>query len=241
MRQYIIRVLINSKLSQIWLTITTLNDVKTDLSISTHDICVQHGEKILASQLLLIKNKGYDFAPPFREMTIHLYLVGVMWRHGESLNLVTNPREHALESLRTMLVRTGMSDKNAQKRILFLNNMSQTEDGSDALAVTVGYQTMQDDNSLAMIFDEYREEMRVSGALWRFYNRGKKIMLIGGAITAFIAIWFVTIFIPSSSGIVVLAAGLFAAVLVVIPTFLVGALIYRVKFEKTPISTLPQS
>jgi len=240
-RQYIISDSINLKLSQIWLPITTLDDIKTELSISTHDICVQHGEKILASQLLFIKNKGYDFAPPFREMTIHLYLVGVMWRHGESLNLVTNPREHALASLRTMLVRTGMSDKNAQKRILFLNKISQTEDGSDALAVTVGYQTMQNANSLAMIFDEYRDEMRVSGALWRFYNRGKKIMFIGGGATAFIAIWFVTIFIPSSSGIAILAAGLSAAALVVIPTFLVGVLLYRVKFKKTPASTLPRS
>jgi len=218
-----------------------LDDIKTDLGISTHDICVQHGEKILASQLLFIKNKGYDFAPPFREMMIHLYLVGIMWRHGESLNLVTNPREHALASLRTMLVRAGMSDKNAQKRILFLNNMSQTENGSDTLAVTAGYQTMQDDDSLAMIFEEYRDETRVSGVLWRFYNRGKRIMFIGGGVAAFIAIWFVTIFIPSSSGIAVLAAGLFAAALVVIPTFLIGALVYRVKFKKTPASTLPRS
>jgi hypothetical protein len=37
---------------------------------------------------------------------------------------------------------------------------------------------------------------------------------------------------PSSSGITVLAAGLFAAALVVIPTFIIGALIYRVKFKK---------
>ncbi|MCH8223442.1 MAG: hypothetical protein IH868_08545 [Chloroflexi bacterium] len=133
-----------------------------------------------------------------------------------------------------------MSDKNAQKRILFLNNMSRTENGSDTLAVTAGYQTMQDDDSLAMIFEEYRDETRVSGALWRFYNRGKRIMFIGGGATAFIAIWFVTIFIPSSSGIAVLAAGLFAAALVVIPTFLVGALVYRVKFKKTPASTLPR-
>ncbi len=221
------------------ITITTLGDIKTNLGISTHDICVQHGEKILASQLLLIKDKGYDFAPPFLEMTIHLYLVGVMWRHGESLNLATNPREHALASLHTMLVKKGMSDKSAQKRIEFINNMSRTEDSSDVFAVTAGYQAMLDDNSLTLVLEEYRDEMRVSGALWRFYNRGKKIMLFGGAAAAFIAIWFVTIFIPSSSGIIILAAGVFAAVLVVIPTFLVGTLVYRVKFKKTLASTLP--
>lgn len=219
----------------------TLDDIKTNRGTSTHDICVQHGEKILASQLLLIKDKEYDFAPPFREMTIHLYLVGVMWRHGEGLNLSTNPREHALASLHTMLVKNGMSDKNAKKRIEFLSNMSQTEDKSDTLAVITGYQAMLDDNSLAMILEEYRDEMRVSGALWRYYNRGKKIMFIGGIVAAFIAIWFVTIFMPSSSGIVIIATGLFAAALVVIPTFLVGVLVYQVKFKKTPTSTQSQS
>ena len=224
-----------------WLTITTLDDIKTNRDTSTHDICVQHGEKILASQLLLIKDKEYDFAPPFREMTIHLYLVGVMWRHGESLNLSTNPREHGLASLHKMLVKNGMSDKNAKKRIEFLSNMSQTEDNSDVLTVTTGYQAMLDDNSLAMILEEYRDEMRVSGALWRFYNRGKKIMFIGGAVAAFIAIWLVTIFIPSTSGIVILAAGIFAAALVIIPTFLIGTLVYRLKFKKTPASTQSRS
>lgn len=223
------------------LTITALDDIKTNRDTSTHDICVQHGEEILASQLLLIKNKEYDFAPPFREMTIHLYLVGVMWRHGENLNLSTNPREHAFASLHTMLVKNGMSDKNAKKRIEFLGNMSQTEDNSDTLVVTSGYQAMLDDNSLAMILEEYRDEMRVSGALWRFYNRGKKIMFIGGAVAAFIAIWIVTIFIPSTSGIVILAAGIFAAALVIIPTFLIGTLVYRLKFKKTPASAQSRS
>jgi ABC-type dipeptide/oligopeptide/nickel transport system permease component len=100
---------------------------------------------------------------------------------------------------------------------------------------------MLDDNSLAMILEEYRDEMRVSGALWRFYNRGKKIMFIGGAVAAFIAIWLVTIFIPSTSGIVILAAGIFAAALVIIPTFLIGTLVYRLKFKKTPASTQSRS
>ena len=209
-----------------------MDDIKPESDASTHDICVQYGEKILASQLSHVESKGYDFAPPFREMTIHLYLIGVMWRHGENLDSVTNPREHALASLHKMLVKTGMSDKNAEKRIALLKTMSQEEESSETLAVTAGYQAKQDDNSLDMIFDEYRDETRVSGALWRFYNRGKKLMFIGGGAAAFLAIWFVTIFMPSSSGITVLASGLFAAALVVIPTFIIGALIYRVKFKK---------
>lgn len=209
-----------------------MDDIKPESDASTHDICVQYGEKILASQLSHVESKGYDFAPPFREMTIHLYLIGVMWRHGENLDSVTNPREHALASLHKMLVKTGMSDKNAEKRIALLKNLSQEEESSETLAVTAGYQAKQDDNSLDMIFDEYRDETRVSGALWRLYNRGKKFMLLGGGAAAFLAIWFVTIYTPSSSGITVLASGLLAAALVVIPTFIIGALIYRVKFKK---------
>lgn len=209
-----------------------MEDIKPETDISTHDICVLYGEKILASQLSHVESKGYDFAPPFREMTIHLYLIGVMWRHGENLDSVTNPREHALASLHKMLVKTGMSNKNAEKRIALLKNLSQEEESSETLAVTAGYQAKQDDNSLDMIFDEYRDETRVSGSLWRFYNRGKKFMFIGGGAAAFLAIWFVTIFMPSSSGITVLASGLFAAALIVIPTFIIGALIYRVKFKK---------
>lgn len=209
-----------------------MDDIKAEAGTSTHDICVQYGEKVLASQLPHVESKGYDFAPPFREMTIHFYLIGVMWRHGEDLDLVTNPREHALASLHKMLVKTGMSHKNAEKRIALLKNMSQEEENGELLAVTAGYQAKQDDNSLDIIFEEYRDEISVSGALWRFYNRGKKFMFIGGGAAAFLAIWFVTVYMPSSSGITVLAAGLFAAALVVIPTFIIGALIYRVKFKK---------
>jgi len=209
-----------------------LENIKSGTDASTHDICVLYGEKILASQLSHVESKGYDFAPPFREMTIHLYLIGVMWRHGENLDSVTNPREHALVSLHKMLVKTGMSDKNAEKRIALLKNLSQEEESCETLAVTAGYRAKQNDNSLDIIFDEYRDETRVSGALWRFYNRGKKFMLLGGSAAAFLAIWFVTIYTPSSSGITVLASGLLAAALVVIPTFIIGALIYRVKFKK---------
>jgi len=193
---------------------------------------VLYGEKILASQLSHVESKGYDFAPPFREMTIHLYLIGVMWRHGENLDLVTNPREHALASLHKMLVKTGMSDKSAEKRIALLKTLSQEEENGEIFTVTAGYQAKQDDNSLYMIFEEYRDEMRVSGALWRFYSRGKKFMFLGGGVAAFLAIWFVTVYTPSSSGITVFASGLLAAALVVIPTFIIGALIYWVKFKK---------
>jgi len=190
-----------------------LDNIESETDASTHDICVLYGEEILASQLSHVESKGYDFAPPFKVMTIQLYLIGVMWRHGEGLDSVSNPREHALESLHKMLLKTGMSNKNAGKRIVLLK-------------------AKEDDNSLDMIFDEYRDETRVSGALWRFYSRGKKFMLLGGGGVGFLVLFFSKIYSPSSSLISVLTLGLLAAALVVVPTFIIGALIYRAKYKK---------
>lgn len=218
---------------------TPMDDTKTDAETTAIDICVQHARKTLESQLPLIKDKGYDFAPQFRQMTIQLYLAGVMWRCGESLGLSTNARDHAFAALQAMLISDGLSKKQAQRRIVFLNNMSRTEDGVDAHALTVGYKAEPNDNSLALVFDEYRDEIRVSGSLWRFYERGKRIMFIGGAAAAFITVWAVTIFLPKTEGIDVLAAGLLAATLVVIPTFLIGLLIYKSKIKKSNLSTSP--
>ncbi len=207
-------------------------DNKLETNASTHDICVLHGEKILASQLSHVESKGYDFAPPFKIMTIHLYLIGVMWRHGESLDLVSNPREHAMESLHKMLLKSGMSNRNAAKRVKLLKDLSRGEESNETLAVAAGYEAKQDDNSLDMIFDEYRDETRVSGALWRFYSRGKKFMLLGGGGAGFLGLFFSTIYSPSGSLMSALTMGLLAAALVVVPTFIIGALIYRVKFKK---------
>lgn len=216
-----------------------MNDTKTDAETTGIDICVQHAREILASQLAIIKDKGYDFAPQFRQMTIQLYLLGVMWRRGESLSLSTNARDHAFAALQAMLISDGMSKKQAQQRIVFLKNMSRTEDGVDAYALTMGYKAEPNDDSLALVFDGYRDEIRVSGSLWRFYERGKKIMFIGGAAAAFVTVWAVTIFLPKTDGIDVLAAGLLAATLVVIPTFLIGLLIYKSKIKKSELTSSP--
>ncbi len=196
------------------------------------DTCAQHGREILASQLLLIKDRGYDFAPQFRQMTIQLYLVGVMWRHGEELGLTMDARDHAFAALHSILIGDGMKKKDADQRITFLRSMSRLEDGGDTLAIAVGYQAAPGDAGLTTVFDEYLDETRVSGALWRLYDRGKKIMFIGGGAAAFVAIWFVTLFMPDSSGIAILTVGVVAAALVVIPTFLIGILIYRKKSKK---------
>lgn len=216
-----------------------MKDTKTDVETTEIDICVQHAREILASQLAIIKDKGYDFAPQFRQMTIQLYLLGVMWRRGESLSLSTNAHDHAFAALQAMLISDGMSKKQAQQRIVFLKSMSRTEDGVDAHALTMGYKAEPNDDSLALVFDGYRDEIRVSGSLWRFYERGKKIMFIGGAVAAFVTVWAVTIFLPKTDGIDVLAAGLLAATLIVIPTFLIGLLIYKSKIKKSELTSSP--
>jgi hypothetical protein len=174
-------------------------------------------------------------------MTIQLYLIGVMWRKGESLGLPTNARDHAFDALQSMLISDGMKKKQAEQRIEFLKKMSLVEGDTDTLAVAAGYDAEVDDDSMIRLFDEYRDETRVSGALWRLFERGKKIMAIGGAAAAFLAIWLTTIFTPKSEGIDILAAGLMAAALVVIPTFLIGLLIYRIKIKKPNEPASPPS
>lgn len=241
-RQYIMGFSINSKVRLGVARINTMDEAKTDSGATAIDTCIQHGREMLAAQLPLItKEKGYDFAPQFRQMTIQLYLLGVMWRCGEKLGVSTNARDHAFAALQSMLISDGMSSKQAQQRIGFLRNMSQVEEGADAHAVIVGYGAKTGDNSLPGLFDEYRGETRVSGALWRLFERGKKIMFIGGAAAAFVAIWAATILLPKSEGIDILAFGLLAAAMVVIPTFLVGLLIYRFKIKKSGHSASPPS
>ena len=86
--------------------------------------------------------------------------------------------------------------------------------------------------SLTEVFDHYIDDAQVSGAFWRLYDRGRKIMLYGGLFIAFAVIWFVTLFMPGNSTIAILAAGLIAAALFVIPVFLIGIFIYRTKIKK---------
>ena len=217
--------------------IDSRNEIKIDPEITIDEACVRHGREIMDTQLTKIKNTGYDFAPQFQEMTIQLYLLGAIWRFAESLDAQKNAREHAFAAIHTMLVSDGLHEKNVQKRIEFLRKMSRLEDGSNAHAVDAGYQSEPGDNSLAELLDDYVEEVRVSGAFWRLYERVRKTMLYGGLFVAFVVIWFVTLFLPGNSAISILAAGLISATIFVIPVFLVGLLIYRFKIKKVKHSS----
>ncbi|MBS0300064.1 MAG: hypothetical protein JSR32_09095 [Proteobacteria bacterium] len=200
--------------------------------VSIMDACIAHAKEVKATQLELIKSKSYDFAPEFRDMTIQLYLLGVMWKFAENMGSADDARELAFAALGQLFIQEHMPKQKVGKRIEFLKKMSKIEEDHHALAVAIGYESEPGDNSLAEVFDHYVDDMQVSGAFWRLYDRGRKIMLYGGLLVAFIVIWFVTLFMPGNSTIAVLAAGLIAAALFVIPVFLIGIFIYRTKIKK---------
>ncbi|MBP6057158.1 MAG: hypothetical protein KA524_01815 [Nitrosomonas sp.] len=200
--------------------------------VSTMDACVAHAKEVRDTQLERIKSRDYDFAPEFKGMTIQLYLLGVMWRFVERLGNADDARELAFAALGTLLMQDGLHKKQVAKRIEFLKKMSKVENNHDALAVAIGYESESGDNSLAEAFDHYVDDAQVSGAFWRLYDRGRKIMLYGGLSIAFVVIWFVTLFMPGNSAIAILAAGLIAAALFVIPVFLIGIYMYRTRIKK---------
>ena len=208
----------------------------TTSDVSTVDACVAHAREMLIAQFERIKSKDYDFAPEFKDMTVQLYLLGVMWKFAESLGNVNDARELAFVALRAMLIQDGLHKNKVAKRIEFLKKMSKIEDDHNALAVAIGYESEPGDNSLAEVFDHYIDDTQVSGAFWRLYDRGRKIMLYGGLFIAFAVIWFVTLFMPGNSAIAILAAGLISAALFVIPVFLIGVFIYRKKIKKSKLA-----
>ncbi|SDY77079.1 hypothetical protein SAMN05421754_102119 [Nitrosomonas sp. Nm58] len=216
-----------------------MEDLMIDQEAVTLDDCIQHAREVLNEQILHIKGKGYDFAPQFKEMTIQLYLVGVMWRFYEEHNSSEMAREKAFSTLCSMMVKDGIKSKRAKKQVDFLKKMSKLEDGDDALAIAIGHESKPGDESLAEIFDHYVDEIGVSGSLWRHYDLGKKIILFGGLLMGFAGVWFVTIFMPESSDMFILAFGLLTAFLFVISVSLIGLLIYRLKFKKGKHSETP--
>ncbi len=203
------------------------------VDISTVDACIAYAREIKETQLEMIKSKNYDFAPEFRDMTIQLYLFGVMWKRAENLgHAADEARELAFTALGKMFLQDRMDKRKVSKRIEFLRKMSKLEEDHNALAVAIGYESEPDDTSLAELFDHYVDDMQVSGDFWRLYDRGRKIMMYGGLFIIFVVIWFVTIFMPGNSVISVLAAALILAALFVIPVFLIGVVIYRSKMKK---------
>lgn len=208
------------------------DEVSAELALSTDEACIQYGREVMDAQLVLIKEKGYDFAPQFQELTIHLYLFGAIWKFAEELDDPKNGRSHAFSAIHSMLRSEGMQEKKAQKQIEHLEKMSKVEDGSNAHAVEMGYLSTPDDGSMVELFDDYVKEYQVSGDFWRLFERIKKTMIYGGLVMFFCAVWFVTLFLPGNSALSILAAGLVSAAVFVVPTFLVGLVIFKTKMKK---------
>jgi hypothetical protein len=198
------------------------------------DTYIAHAREVLASQIPFVDRKKYDFVPQFRIMTTQLFMIGSITRLGENLGLPGDTaREQAFAALHTMLVRDGMAQRHATKMVTDLRAHTKAEDGSDALAIIAGYESSHGDGGLAKVLDEYLDEPRVSGKMWRLYNNIKRSIIICGGTAAFLTVWFVTIFMPESSSITALAAGLGAAAIVIIPIFLGGQMIYRKRIRQS--------
>src|SRR5690606_33631585 len=160
------------------------------------------------------------FAPQFKDLTFQLYLVGVMQQFYDQYETTTaDAREKAFEALYHMMIKDGVKIKRAKKQAAFIRQMSILDDGDEALALALGYESKPGDRSLAEVFDHYVDETRVSRGLWRYYDQGKIILLLGGLLFAMAGVWFVTIYLPESDGITILAVGLLTAFLFITPVF----------------------
>lgn len=197
------------------------------------EACIQHAKEVLNQQLPYIKDKKYDFAPQFKELTIQLYLVGVMQQFYDQYEATTaDAQEKAFDALHHMMLRDGIKAKRAKNQTKFIRQMSRLDDGDEALAVILGYESKPGDRSLAEVFDHYVGEIRVSRRFWRFYDQGNKILFLGGLLFAMAGVWFMTIYLPKSDNIAILAVGLLAALLFVVPVSLIGLLIHRYHIKK---------
>lgn len=196
------------------------------------DACIAHAKEVITEQLEHIADrKEYDFAPQFRDMTIQLYLVGVMWKFYAQHEARESALEKAFAALTAMMVKDGVKSKVAEKRTAFLRKTSRLDD-DEALAMALGYEYEPGDRSLAEVFDHYLDEVRVSGGLWRIFDQGKKIMILGGLLFAMAGVWLVTLFMPESSNLTIFIVGLVMAFLFILPTFLIILIIYRYKIKQ---------
>jgi len=208
------------------------SNISTVTDSALLDECIAHAKEVIAVQLEHISDrKKYDFAPQFRDMTIQLYLVGVMWKCYEQHEPKESALEKAFAALTAMMMKDGVKPKIAEKRTAFLRKTSRLDD-DEALAISMGYESQPDDRSLAEVFDHYLDEVRVSGGLWRIFDQGKKIMILGGLLFAMAGIWLVTLFLPESSNSTIFIVGLVMAFLFMLPTFLIILIIYRYKIKR---------
>ena len=94
---------------------------------------IAHARSMLLSQRPMVAAQRHDFLPAFEAMTTQMYMADTMWRFGEQFDAPTNARDRGLIYLMAILVEDGMSEREAQQRIAYLNGLSRGEDGRDTL------------------------------------------------------------------------------------------------------------
>jgi len=149
---------------------------------------VEHGRKVLAAQMPSVEKRQFDFVPEFKELTIHLFLVGVMWRFGEQFDLPTNARDRAFAALSYMLASDGMSMKAAQRKVADLYQIG--ADHENVLAINIGYRFGDKEAALAEVFERFRNDPKFLSAPYRLIGRAKPIAavlaIVGVAISVLI-------------------------------------------------------
>lgn len=140
--------------------------------------CVQHGREMLATQMPMVVERGFDFMPSFQRMAVNLYLAGIMWRYGEQFEMPTDARDRGFICLISLLVSDGMPPAEAKEHVAYLNGISRTPDGKDNGFLAAGYRAQSADGSLVQALDVFRTNPEVSGAPYRLLDRTKPVAAI---------------------------------------------------------------
>lgn len=192
----------------------------TENNDDTHqymEACLEHAERILLFQMPQVKDKKFDFGPRMQEMCTELFLVGVMWRFSEQFDYPTNPRDRAFICFMYYLMRNGMKEKDAKKRIQQLNSVSLDKNGEDTLAISVGYEVGDREGALATVLEKYRDNPAVSGQTHRMLGKFKIVSVVL-AITTFV----ISLIVDRSFG---EAVGI--GIVVGVSILVIGSLIYH--------------
>ena len=153
----------------------TIGPSDTQFAESVIENCVEHARTVLAAQLPAVAARNFDFMPEFMKMMTDLYLVGVMWRFGEQFDLPTSPRDRGYICLMAMLIKDGMGERAAKRRLAFLLQNSKNPGSNSEVFLSLGYQAGTKIDALATMFETYRHNPEMAGAPWRLIKSVKSI------------------------------------------------------------------
>lgn len=141
---------------------------------------VGYARTMLRSQQPFLEGKGFDYVKFFKDFANRLYLVGVMWRHAETMDLPTPPRLRAFAFLLAMLVEDGMDLEKAKEAIAELNGMTKKKASFGDTAVAYGYKAKLGDGSLAKIYEHFRDTPAFQGGTFRQLEHYFRLSILVG-------------------------------------------------------------